>query len=264
MKAIKFLVSVAVLELASAGCATAQTIHLITVADSFDANIGTGAAANTRQVEDFVKAVAFELRLPLKRQDIAGKEFNCQRIQAEIEALTAGNDDVVIFYYSGHGFRTPENITKFPELYCGPEAFSGGAPRLKEVATQLQDKGARLTIAIADACNVLISQPARPARPGGIASVPVTRVEPYRTLFLRHKGTLVISGSIKDQYSWYLPTTGLFTSQFVAALEAATRPGKQGVWTEVLPAALKEIKVPFGNTTVPQKPESESTIVRVP
>jgi hypothetical protein len=69
-----------------------------------------------------------------------------------------------------------------------------------------------------------------------------------------------MSGSIRDEFSWYYPDYGVFTRQFLAALDVATQPSKQGLWSEVLPAALAQIKVPYGKGTVPQDPESEINI----
>lgn len=242
------------------GIASAQTIHLVTVADTNDLNIGSGTSGNTRRIADFINRAAAEMKVTVNRQDVSGKGFNCAAIAEATALIKAGPEDVVIFYYSGHGFRTPDNVTKFPDLYCGEEAFTGSAPRLVKVAADLAKKGARLTITIADSCNVLATQPLPPMPAGVIASVPVSREKQYRKLFFGHKGTLTISGSVSGQFSWYLTDYGLFTNQFLKALEAATQPSSQGLWSEVLPLALVEIKVPYGSTFLPQNPESDIRI----
>lgn len=244
--------------LAAGGIASAQTIHLVTIADSNDINIGSGTQGNTRRVADFVNRAGAEMKVTVSRQDVSGKNFGCPKIIEAISLIKAGPEDVVIFYYSGHGFRTPDNATKFPDLYCGEEASNGGA-RLVDIAASLAKKGARLTITVADSCNVLATQPL-PQPAGVIASVPVSREKQYRKLFFGHKGTITMSGSIRDEFSWYYPDYGVFTRQFLNALEAATQPSKQGLWSEVLPAALAQIRVPYGKGTLPQDPESDIRI----
>jgi caspase domain-containing protein len=244
--------------------AFAQTIHLITVADTRDANIGSGTAGNTTQIVEFVTKAAGEMKVTVSRQDVSGSAFSCQRIKEALDQVKPGSNDVVIFYYSGHGFRSEGSTSKFPELFCGQEAFSGGAPRLVDIASQLADKKPRLMLVVADSCNVLFTQPVPPLPAAAIAAVPVSRLKQYQNLFLRHKGTLTMSGSIKDQFSWYLPSTGLFTQQFVRALDAATQPNKEGLWSEVVQAAVVEIKVPYGTTTLPQNPESDNQVERMP
>lgn len=247
------------------GIASAQTIHLLTIADTNDLNIGTGTSGNTRRVADFINGAAAEMKVTVSRQDISGNGFSCRKITEAVSLMKAAPGDVVIFYYSGHGFRTDDNATKFPDLYCGEEAFSGGAPRLVNIAANLAKKGARLTIAIADSCNVLATQPLPPRPAAAIASVPVSREKQYRKLFFGHKGTLTMSGSIEGQFSWYMPEHGLFTDQLLKALDTATQPSRQGLWSEVLPLALAEIKVPYGKgTTIPQNPESDNRISAMP
>lgn len=242
------------------GIASAQTIHLLTIADSNDLNIGTGTSGNTRRVADFVNRAAAEMKVTVSRQDVSGNSFSCRKIMEAIRLLLAAPGDVVIFYYSGHGFRTDENASPFPELYCGEEAFSGSAPRLVDIVAALEKKGARLTIAVADSCNVLATQPLPPQPAAAIASVPVSREKQYRKLFFGHKGVLTMSGAIKDQFSWYMRDYGLFTNQLLQALDTATEPSKAGLWREVLPLAMAEIKVPYGKGTIPQNPESDNRI----
>jgi Caspase domain len=240
--------------------ASAQTIHLLTIADTNDLNIGSGTTGNTRRVADFINRAAAEMKVTVSRQDVSGNGFSCTKIAEAIGLMQAGPDDVVIFYYSGHGFRTDDNVTKFPDLYCGAEAFSGGAPRLVNVAADLAKKGARLTIVVADSCNVLATQPLPPRPAAAFASIPVSREKQYRHLFFGYKGMLTMSGSVSGQFSWYMPDYGLFTDQLLKALDAATQPSRQGLWSEVLPLALAEIRVPYGTGTIPQNPESESSI----
>lgn len=246
--------------LCTGGIASAQTIHLLTIADTNDLNIGTGTSGNTRRLAEFVNRAAAEMKVTVSRQDVSGSSFSCRKITEAIGLLNAAPFDVVIFYYSGHGFRTEENASPFPELYCGEEAFSGGAPRLVDIVAALAKKGARLTIAVADSCNVLVTQPLPPRPAAAIASVPVSREKQYRKLFFGHKGVLTMSGAIKDQFSWYMRDYGLFTNQLLQALDTATEPSKAGLWSEVLPLAMAEIKVPYGKGSIPQNPESDNRI----
>jgi len=245
------------------GCgdiASAQTIHLITIADTNDLNIGSGTLGNTLRVAEFVNRAAAEMKVTVSRQDVSGKSFSCNRIAEAVGLLKAGPEDVVIFYYSGHGFRTDDNVTSFPDLYCGEEAFTGSAPRLLNIAAALAKKGARLTITVADSCNVLATQPL-PQLPGAAtASIPVSREKQYRKLFFGHRGTLTMSGAVKGQFSWYTPQHGLFTNQLFNALDAATHPSKQGLWKDVTDLAGVVINVPYGAGTLPQNPAIDNQI----
>ena len=260
----------AICSLSASICAADPQIHLITIADTRDGGIGPGTSGNTKQMEDFLKTVARDLKVNLTRQDVSGTAFNCDQIKQAIKVANVGSDDVLIFYYSGHGFRSETNSTPFPELFCGNDAFSGGA-RLVDFADSLQKKGARLTITAADACNVLLTQPA-PTRPvPEVASVPVSREQQFRRLFMKHKGTLVLSGAKRDQFSWYnvvanadMPVMGYFTKQFVGALDEATRPGKRGLWSEVVTTATKQINVQFYQTVIAQNPEVQSKLELLP
>lgn len=243
--------------------ASAQTIRLVTVSDSRDATIGHGAAENAKLVHAYFSQVAGVLGVPLTRIDVTEREFTCSNIRSALRSLPAASEDVVVFHYSGHGYRSDANLTKFPELYCGPEAYQGESIKLVDVTEELQRKGARMTLVVADACNVVV--PGVPGEPlGGVMSVPGGRADQFRKLFLKHRGVVTLSGAVKDQYSWYLPSGGHFTTQLLRALNEASAPGRTVEWSEVLDVATRQISIPVSGVSIPQKPERDGGFLPIP
>ncbi|HEY4214102.1 MAG TPA: caspase family protein [Steroidobacteraceae bacterium] len=267
----------------------AATLHVILVADTSDAAIGEGAKQNDLAVKEWFTRAATSLHLTPNITLLEDAKFSCEAISTAVKQLTPAADDVVVFYYSGHGFRTAAQSSSFPDFYCGGTqrfakvtddshtksmsgkragtailGFCGATPldpycSLAGVATALKAKGAHLTLAFADTCNVLI--PALP--PLGQPKFAPSGPNPALTrLLITSSGSVTMSGSIPKQYSWYLPTGGLFTTQLIAALDTSTGSGHAGDWSEVVTLATKEIQID-PNTLPPttQKPQADNQIL---
>jgi hypothetical protein len=222
--------------------AAGQALHLITIADTNDVTIGEGAKQNSLDVAKFVTGTAQSLGLTLKRTTVQGADFKCGKIIAALSSAVGaiGANDTVVFYYSGHGFRPPTETSAFPSFFC---ALSGPYPSLAAVSKQLAQK-ARLTIAIADTCNVVMpEQPAAGVPPPPSAAAP--RTLQLQNLFVKSSGTLVFSSSKPGEFSWYLPTGGFFTRRLLASLDSATSAGEPGLWSVVDARATTEIKIPM-------------------
>ncbi len=68
-----------------------------------------------RVVETFSGLTNF-LGIKIFSKTISGNEYSKKNIQTAINNIKPSANDIVIFYYSGHGFRLPENSRRFPNL----------------------------------------------------------------------------------------------------------------------------------------------------
>jgi GH25 family lysozyme M1 (1,4-beta-N-acetylmuramidase) len=232
----------------------AQTVHAILVADTLDPAIGAGVAENKANIASFLGNVKSLTGLNVATSEVDGVNFTCKSIIDAISALNVSSDDVVFFYYAGHGFRRDSSQTQFPEFFCG-------GPRdptetLSQAVDSIKAKQPRLIIAIADACNKITE----PAPAAAAAPVPgADRKGALLQLFKAYRGTLVMSGAIPGQYSWYMTAGaslgGFFTNQLLVAInQNIDRSGADVRWEAIAEDAVKPIFVPT-NPPVTQNPQ---------
>jgi hypothetical protein len=227
--------------------ARAQNLHLISAADINVVDIGEWVAVNHERVQATAKQIAEAAGLNLKFTEVTTPSKNnetiaCAPITKAVADLQAGPDDVILFYYSGHGFRPDherDNPEKFPWLICDELVPVEKTPNLSEINTTLMKKGARLTITVADACNKSLTEEAGAPR----IAAPAPDRDRIRTMFRQFRGNLVMSGSKRGQLSYYWVDGGLFTIQFVKHLvnPPSTAPAK--LWDETIERATKAIMV---------------------
>ena len=227
------------------------TLHAIIVADVNDQTIGADqdVAALQKLTSTIRRATC------LGGDDIvihAGRGKR-QAISNTLNQLRVSSDDVVMFYYSGHG-TNPGGGDRWPTL--GVEGQSGGnLLKLSSVKDTLQRKNPRLLITIADACNNISG--ARHERGRRELDQPAG----FKKLFLGYKGTIIASSSIPGQYSFGDPQDGgLFTKQFLEGLnqvQVSSNPD----WQAVMNAAKKVI--PVNHPQKKQQPHSKVNVVAI-
>jgi hypothetical protein len=239
-----------------ANCANAQKIHAIMVGDTLDGSIGVGITENLKNMNGFLHVVQSLTRLDASETQITGVDFNCKSILNVLNNVSASENDTVLFYYTGHGFRRDNTESKFPEFDCrrslDPDQLS-----LAAVVTKLQEKRPRLILAFADTCNRLIPQP--PVQVVARAFVPLdVQAAAYRHLLIDYSGALMMSGSVPGEYSWYMNTGrhlgGFFTNQLLQVINERSADGDLVRWEDIATDSTKPIFIPMPEPTtqVPQ------------
>lgn len=223
----------------------AQRVHAVLVAHTLDPTIGTGAAESKTNIASFLENVKTLTGLDVASTEVDGSNFNCQSIIEAISSLNVSANDVVFFYYAGHGFRRDSSQTQFPEFYCS--APGEATETLSQAVDSIRAKQPRLIIAIADACNKITEPP-----PQAAAQAPGREVDRKRALlhlFKDYRGTLIMSGAIPGEYSWYMTAGsslgGFFTNQLLEAIsQNINRSGPNVSWEAIATDATKPIFIP--------------------
>ncbi|NUB25278.1 caspase family protein [Azospirillum brasilense] len=229
----------------------AQTLHAVIAADTDDPKIGGGAKENAKKMEQLIDSAAKLVRLKPNTIRLQNEKFNCEGINEALGDLQIGADDVVMFYYSGHGYRLFNDQSRFPRLACSRNPV--GNPQLEDAAMTLRTRKARLVIAIADSCNSFLGQvPAMMSGPEGEAAL--------RRLFDGYQGTLILAGADYGQFSWYTQSGGVFSAQLFDALTNELEKQDSARWERVITAATRASETNYNGRIYIQQPIVLSTL----
>jgi len=234
------------------GAAWAQTIHAVLVADTNDPSIGASVAKDLGGLTRMLQAASGATGMKLELQALEGAQVTLQNVRAAVQRVNAGPNDAVIFYYSGHGYRTWNKQSRFPYLYISQQGQDFG-----EIVAELRKRSPRLLIAVTDSCNEYADLPVAAAM-RSMSQMDMKRN--YSRLWLEAQGEIVIASSSEGEYAWGDDTVGgYFTSRFLKSHEAAVTSPQPG-WESILTTAKAVFTVPAGSTTYKQTPIVEAKI----
>lgn len=208
---MKILFSFLVFFFASIYC-QAHTLHAIIFANTESPGekegqpgIGPFVTVDYERMSLEISSIASSINYSLKKYYYYGKpdRFNSNNLKKVINNLSCAPDDIVIFYYSGHGLRYQNEETQYPEmcLWVTEPLSQEDLFPLYDVYKKLRAKKPRLTIVMGDLCNSTIKYD-KPVKQNKSASIKSSSVdEVYQNLFLNVKGGLIVASSKPGQTS---------------------------------------------------------------
>lgn len=218
-------------------------VHLIVVANTLISDIGTSTTVDVNNIISEISGISEVLGVPMNKTLISDKQFTKKNVENFLYSFNPGSNDVVIFMYSGHGYRYSNQTEKYPQLdmrYSEYQAMNDEATmNLKQVYDEIVKKGARLNIVLGDCCNsdVGFSRSVGSSFMNSRASVDPD-YEKLKDLFLLSSGDIIAAGASKGEYSWCtMNNGGFFTCSFIGALREEISKFKQDDepdWGDVL------------------------------
>lgn len=199
----------------------AQTLYAVLVADITDMNIGVSCAKDMEIMSENLRQVSQATGYALKIKLLTNANFKATQIRAALDTLYPGPQDLLVFYYSGHGHNVEGNPSKYPFLNVAD--YQQNPLSLAEVGSILKAKNARLCLTIGDCCNNVIPNAnrgvGRPVKTKA-ANSPEAAQQIIKKLFLAHRGSITISSSRVGQVSYSLtPDGSAYTIAFEEAFE---------------------------------------------
>lgn len=236
--------------------------HAIIFADTNDDRLGEGFYANISIICDELGIISAALDMENSFEPQIYQQFECnpEKLREVIRNLKCGSDDIVTFFYFGHGTRSSKDKSDFPQMCIGNDE-SKWIP-LEDVKRALEKKGGRFTLVVGDCCNnVPDGDPVKPKfgvlNAAGNSTISSTQTAAMKRLFLEHKGSLMISGSRKGEYSIYLNGKtggGYLTMAFCSVLEYYTQKYSTPNWDNIL-NDMQELVVQITTDIKRQRPD---------
>lgn len=224
--------------LASTGL-QATSLHTFLVCDTNAQNIGYSVGQNLETLQKELYLAAKNTGLELQEHIYSENSANSGFLK-DLEALEVSDDDVILFYWAGHGYRAESKESLWPSF-----SFAND-PRevdLDYVARLLISKDPRLLLVFADTCNSII--PEKNAPPLAHERHFAKDLFPYEiqtlnyaSLFLNSEGAYLASSSTPGQYSWYHAIGGgFFTNALIQSLQEELQRPEGTDWMIILEKA---------------------------
>lgn len=220
----------------------AGNFHVILVTDTRAANIESSVAADQANMSAFVHEVSKYTDLALNEKIFNGENLTSEALYKYIDGLQVTEEDVVLFYYSGHGFRTMSkgDANPWPSMFFSLEKVGVDFYAL---TMTLADKLPRLMFSLADCCNNFIPEGRIPMQSRFFLFQDDRSKEVYRKLFLDSQGMIMISTSEKGELSWCIPKGALYTLAFLETLKEETSAWFPSTsWESILDKAAFKVR----------------------
>jgi len=216
-------------------CATAlhaaPSMHVLIVADTADKIIGSGVNLDLRRLEGTFQGIAQSIGYHLKQNVLKGERVTVSAIKDWFVKLPNRQEDLVVFYYTGHGVRDAKH-KKWPVMHLGDRGLLAGM----SVIRFLRKYRYKLSLIVFDCCNG--EESALGERVIAKRRAPLLFKAPYtgfKRLFLEHSKSLVlVSAAAPEERSYVLyeddactkPIGSIFTRTFLEILQ------KEGINSE--------------------------------
>lgn len=180
------------------------------------------------------------------------EQFNCnpQNLRECIKHFKCGNNDIVLFFYFGHGGRSTQDKSEFPQMCLGKNYLNQNSQwiPLEDVKNAIMKHNPRFLLFFGDCCNDA-SQDVTPKwgilNSASASEINNAQKEGMKKLFANSKGYVIASGSTKGEFSWYNNTYpdggGFFTTAFINELESYTSQTANADWETLLNRVHKSV-----------------------
>ena len=223
------------------------TLHALICAADVDSSLGSGSVKDRDIINQWADTISQQTGMALNKLMFteSGSNLTESALMDAINSLSVSSDDVIMFYYSGHGGANERSGgTKWPVMKFMNDALVD----LYEVNNKITSQGARLTIVLADCCNNFSNQ-AKVIRSNTIRG----SSQGYQKLFLQQRGSILASGASQGEFSIGEDGAGgLFTKQFFESFDETVSSSNPS-WNTVMQRSIRPITIsdPL-NTQTPQ------------
>ena len=211
-----------------------QTLHAIIFGDTKDATIGQSVYEDVQNMTTLMSIISTENNFKIKEHYYWGNDCNKTNVINVLQNLLCNQQDVVFFYYSGHGTRAIDDKSKFPQMCLGGNYDADFMP-MYQADELIAKKNPKLRIVMADCCNNVVPGVSPKSDYGnGKAIVKSQPTTALKTLFGTTKGSVIVSSSKIGETSAGWAIGGAFTCCFLVELDKMIEGQSPIAWNTLL------------------------------
>jgi hypothetical protein len=224
------------------------TLHLIIMANTRDNSIGRGCEIDRRNLKIEFENIASALNIPIDEKIFCEDQFTKDNLLTAINNLNPGANDIVVFFYRGHGFRWNNQTSSWPQMaltYSHYQPIESNNYPIEYVYSDIVKKGARLNIVVGDLCNsnIGIDNPEISNQNGNaFQSDFVPDMQKLHRMFMDASGSILATSAQPSEVSWVNAYDGgLYTSSFVESLHkevSAMSNSGNGDWLDLITTTI--------------------------
>lgn len=201
----------------------AANLYAIVVCDTDASNIEKSVKADYKNIRKEIKRIKKYTKLKTRIKKFKGRKVNSDFLDV-VRRINVEPDDVILFYWSGHGKRFESQEDPWPVLDF---EHDNQIVTQYDVTEELMDKHPRLILSITDCCNNFVTK----SFFAKSKSDKKLLKENYQALFLNSKGTYIATAALPGEISFALnrnskilgiPAGGFFTNALLESLKTET------------------------------------------
>ncbi|MBR1516179.1 MAG: caspase family protein [Paludibacteraceae bacterium] len=193
---------------------SAQRLFKYIYADTNDESIGKAARVSELKYGSMLGEIEAALTWVNSPAIVVRDSFDCNKemLLKDLNALDCSSEDVVIFIYCGHGTRSLEDMSDFPQMcFAKPQTrdyhIADDFYLLENVRNLIMQKCPRMCLVIGDCCNSY--DPNLPpidifsdGMGSNVKKLDGPGAKCCRDLFLSKYGSVMLTASVKGEYGW--------------------------------------------------------------
>lgn len=208
-----------------APCAKAQRLHKIIFGHTTDELIGTSVQIDMERASNEIDEIAAFIDYEVVPYYYVGNDCSKENLDKVLTNLSVSNNDVVIFYYSGHGDHSQGGLNDpWPQMCLNQPQIQSRYYPLRKVIETITAKGPHFSLILSDCCNkidetgtVTVKSVIKGVKES--TTIDEKTKKNYLDLFTHYSGVLTMTSSKLDQYSLSDNIDGgLFSKSFFDAL----------------------------------------------
>jgi hypothetical protein len=183
----------------------------------------------------------------------SGTQFRVGLVGDYMRQMRVESDDVVLFYFSGHGSRQKTKKSVWPDLWY---RLDKADIDLESVASEITAMRPRLGLVIADCCNNVLTLSPRIKAAAPHAELDQRVVTNLGRLFLQSRGVWLAAAASPGDYSYADDNGGYYTNALLHSFNYGLIYSEQLSWKDVFEVAawtLQGVQEPLYQLWSPTK-----------